>query len=816
MRDHRQFTMAMLMLSAAPVGLLAPGVARAQDAAATSAGQPEDAGAITVTARRRSETLTNVPLSISALSGDQLEKRSVRNVRDLANNTPGLTFTMGGTPSSSVLVVRGLSSSNFATSLNNEANVGFFIDGIYQTNRNAIDLLDVIDIGQISVAKGPQSALYGRSTFAGAIGISTSEAPRKPTYAISGTLGSDADRRISASVGGPIIDGILSGSIKGSYVTFGGTINNSDGAKLGGYTHQGLSGSLRFTPTDSLTFKLSGLLAEGDALQTGGFLVPYGEQNCGGTQPQTGARYIYCGEVKPRGSDVSGNIPASHSTIKQIALESRYENQAFSIVSTTGLTRSNFRAYFDYDVTRAGDVYGVCTVVGTNCPTVGGLATYGRTVTAQSTGGNQQNVKSFSQELRIQSPDRNRFQWLAGAFFFDSRADEGSYVAVDGSQLAANERLVLAVPALAASRTGPLANFANPGLSPDVINLQRLASFTKVSTKAYSLFGSLGYEIVPGLKVSAEGRYNIERKTNNNLLSFFAPGTGLQQDTFKSFTPRFTVEYKVTPDILLYANAAKGVRSGGFNGVTGVLPSESVYKEESNWTYEVGAKGEVLDRKLVFQLAAFQIDWSDVQVPSYSDNTAVVQSIIRNLGSLRARGFDASIDVRPVRGVSFGGSASYSDPKYGKNVYDPSQVTQCAGTTVCRYIDVPGRGLQPLVSGNRPPRSVGWQWNAHADLGGALSGDWSWSGRVDVNHTGPATVNALNLSTFGKRTLTNLRIGVETDVFNISLWATNLFDKSYVSTALTQPRNGYPSTLRTIEAYLGERRRAGVTVSAKF
>lgn len=246
-----KYTDSLLLLSAAPISLMSALPAAAQDSGSTTTPQASNSNEITVTARRCSETLTDVPLSSTALSRDGLEKRSSRNVRDLANDAPGLTFTMGGTPSCSVLVVRRLSSLNFATSLNNEAKVGIFIDGIHQTNRNAIDLLDVIDIGQISAAKGPQSALYGRSTFAGAAGISSQEAPRKPSCSITGTLGTDTDRRISVGAGGPIIDGILNGSIRGSYVTFGGTIKNSDGAKLGGCTHQGLSGSLHFTPDRS-------------------------------------------------------------------------------------------------------------------------------------------------------------------------------------------------------------------------------------------------------------------------------------------------------------------------------------------------------------------------------------------------------------------------------------------------------------------------------------------------------------------------------------------------------------------------------------
>jgi len=777
----------------------------------------EEYGEITVTARKRSETVNDIPISITAISADDIEKQSIRSIRDLANNTPGLSLTMGGTPSSTNLVVRGLASSNFNTSLNVENNVGVFIDGIYQTSRNTLDVLEVMDIGQITLAKGPQSALYGRSTFAGALGIATKEPTSTPSYSMSGTLGSDKDRRISGTISGPIVEGLLSGSLKATYVTFDGTVPNSEGDNLGGYTRQGLSGSLKLTPVEGLSFKATGLLAKSSAEMTGGYLIPYGQQNCGAINAATGARMLYCGEVKARKSaDMSGNIPNSEGLTKQVALESRYENDAFTVVAVTGLTRANFSAYFDYDATSAGDVYGVCTVVGASCPTVGGLASYNRTIVAQSVGANKTRVRTFNQELRVQSPDANRLQWLVGGLYFDSKVKEEALTGLGAPTLSANERLVQVLPAYAGTNTGPLAAFGNPAITPDEIDLIRLTNLTYMGTKTYSIFGGLSYKVIDSLKVSAEGRYNIDKKFNNSILSFYAPGTGLQEGTFKSFTPRFTIEFEPARDFLTYVNAAKGVRSGGFNGVAGILPTEANYEEESNWTYEVGVKGELLDRRLRFALAAYKVDWSNIQVPSYSENGAVIQTIIRNLGSLDAKGVDFDADFRANHNISFGGSLSYSQPKYGKGVYDPSQVTQCGGTATCNYVAVDGRGLQPSIAGNRAPRSVGWQWNLHSDVSGDLTADWKWTGRVDVNHVGKQYINAMNLSYYGRRTLANLRIGVQGPVFGVSAFVTNLFDKNYVSTALTQPRNAYPSTLRTVEAYMGEGRRGGVTVTAAF
>ncbi|MEY4270531.1 MAG: hypothetical protein RLZZ58_1747, partial [Pseudomonadota bacterium] len=122
----------------------------------------------------------------------------------------------------------------------------------------------------------------------------------------------------------------------------------------------------------------------------------------------------------------------------------------------------------------------------------------------------------------------------------------------------------------------------------------------------------------------------------------------------------------------------------------------------------------------------------------------------------------------------------------------------------------------PSIEGNRPARSVEWQWNVHATIDVPLGEKWTLSARADVNHTGPAWANIINTFSYGKRTLTSFRLAVQDDRFSVALWGNNIFDKAYAQNAISQPRGGLPFAFVVPEIYLGEGRRMGVTASVKF
>ncbi|MFV3126648.1 TonB-dependent receptor [Niveispirillum sp. KHB5.9] len=776
---------------------------------------------IIVTARKRKEDVQTVPIAIQALTADDLAERNISSLTDLGNNTPGITVSNMAGGAFNNVYVRGLAPANSSTDLNVEANVGIFIDGIYQTSRNTADILGVVDIAQLDVVKGPQSALYGRSTFAGAVGIVTARPGNDSKGTASVTVGNNKDYRGKVSLSKPIIEDKLAAHIAAAYSTYGGEFDNvSDPIdKLGGYEKRGVSGSLLFTPTENFTATLTGFASKSTMEMPGLSANPLSSHNCGGFNAQTQAYFLYCGKLPTdRPVDATAGIPDSTARARQAALELEYEFDAFSIVSVTGVTSSKNSAWGDSDLYGNGAAYGVCTV-GSTCGATTG--TYTRTINGNSVLVSGDHVVTKSQELRIQSPDDQRFQWLAGALFFKSNVEARAEAGTSALGLAPNERLVQILPGMAAG-TGPLATLSNLSLVPDSNASVKLSSLNYRQNVTKSVFGSLGYEIIDDLRVSAEGRYNIDRKTDHCIITFFGaygpcPGAQPLSAEFKSFTPRFTADYKVTEDVFLFASAAKGVRSGGFNAVGGLAANELTFEEEENWTYEAGVKSWLFDRRLMLNASVYKVDWTNLQISTFSSNPVVTQAIITNVGGMKTNGFEVQTEFKATDIVSVGGSVTYSDPKYGNGAYDPAYSLQCGNpSTVCELVTVPGRGSQASIEGHRPARSVKLQYNLHATADVPVSADWTLSGRVDVNYVGPTYTNSLNVTSFGERTLTNLRLSLDSEDYSIAAWVTNLTDENYNANVLQQPRNYSIGTQRIMEIYHGEGRRLGVTATARF
>jgi iron complex outermembrane receptor protein len=839
---------------------LTPGSAAAQTATAAAA-ESANAEEIIVTARKRAEDIQTVPVSIVAYSEKDLAARNIANFADLGNGTPGVAITSiaGGTVQS--IYLRGLAPANTANDLNVEANVGVFIDGIYQTSRNTLDFISVLDIGQIEIAKGPQSALYGRSTFAGALGITTKRPSSTLEGNISATVGEDEDFRVRATIAGPLTDKI-SARLAAGYLSYDGWAKNAANPddNLGGTEKYAVSAAIELLATDNFTARVQGFYTHSKTEMTPVTVMPISQFNCGTTSVAAvtaGIRQLYCGALTAsKVSDISPNLPDTVAKTHQISADLEWDLGFARLVSVTGWTGATNRAHNDYDGTSAGVQFGVCTG-GAACL---GVPAYSRLARANLVSISAERVETFNQEFRIQSADDSKLSWLLGMNYFNSRIPlAAGGLATDRAGLAANERFVaisqLGTPP--STGTGAYEFTANPFIVDDSNVNQVSSSWSRASTKTKSVFGALGYDF-GSIRINAEGRYNEDDKRaqvfsvsnptsqpgiNQVIVGTTIPSPGtfpvtgaVFERTFKSFTPRFTVDWQATESLFLYGSAAKGVRSGGFNtanavSATGILASEVAYDEETNWTYEAGFKSRWFDNRLTLNATVFHTDWKDAQVSGFTDNPTAVNPvrIVRNVGNIKATGFEVQSDLQFTDMFGIGGSLTFSDPKFQAGVYDGGTVGQCVigtGTTAtaaqgCPPVTVITTGsgavrAVPSLEGLRPQRSVQTQWNLHATANVPLSGDWKATGRVDVNYTGEAFSNLINTIGFGQRTLTNFRVGVDNGKFNVAVWANNVFDVTYAQNSINQPRAGIPFAFVIPEIYLGEGRRMGVTAGYRF
>lgn len=842
--------------------MFAPLPAFAQSGA--PAAEEADSGEIIVTARKRDEDIQTVPITITAYTAEDLAERNISNIADLGNSTPGLAITSitGGTVLG--IYLRGLAPANTANDLNVDANVGVFIDGMYQTSRNTLDIISVLDVGQIEVVKGPQSALYGRSTFAGALNILTKRPSQEFEGSVSATVGQDEDYRIRGTVGGPITD-FLSFRVAGGYLTYDGYGTNlaDRDDNLGGTEKYAASAALELRASENLTMRLSGFISHSETELSPTTLLPLSAFNCGTTNASAvaaGLRQLYCGPlpVSPL-SSLTPNAPDTVAKNRQFTFDVELDLGFGTFISTTGSTHSTNSTYNDYDGTAAGTLVGVCTV-----PASCFAGAYTRLTTVNALSISRERVNTFSQEFRLQSNGDSDFSWLFGVNAFHSRVPlaAGGIGVSPTMPLAPTER-VIAVTQIA---TPPAAGFgayeftANPFLVADSTVTQLSSSYSDSRTNSRSVFGALGYKF-GNLRVNAEGRYNVDRKraqvfsvaanpaaapgvnqeikgTKIPLQTAFPNAGVIYRRKFTSFAPRFTLDWQATPDILVYASAAKGVRNGGFNtvnpatgGTNGILPSEAAYDEETNWTYEAGFKSKLFDDRLLLNASAFHIDWSNAQVSGFTQNPAAttVNRIVLNIGDIKSTGFEVLADLKLTDMFSIGGNFSYSDPKFQAGSYDGGQVAQCVIGVGAAATAAPGcppvivvtrangtTAAVPSLEGRRPQRSVKTQWNVHAQANVPISDDWTAKARVDVNYTGPAFNNLINTQFFGKRTLTNLRIGLENENYSLAFFANNVFNRKYTQNAINQPRIGAPFAFSVPEIYFGETRRMGVTATAKF
>lgn len=300
----------------------------------------DDLPEVIVTARKVQERLVDVPMAITALSAEDIEEKGIRNLEDVAANTPGLTFSNLQGEQLPAPVIRGVA----PISIFGENNVGIFIDGIFVSGRSGLNF-NQIDMERIEVIKGPQAALYGRNSFSGAINYVTV----KPTDDFEGktevTVGNDGKFRAAVAVGGPLIEGTLKGRVAVSYDKYDGAYDNQyvgigQGADIGGFDYQTAHGSLVWTPNDFFKADLSLYVSRDDIANTPQHPVAANCEDRRVVNPMLSSRLQnYCGTFEPVGRDGVIVIPQAlgeDRKLNRANLSLSWDLDAGTITSLTG------------------------------------------------------------------------------------------------------------------------------------------------------------------------------------------------------------------------------------------------------------------------------------------------------------------------------------------------------------------------------------------------------------------------------------------------------------------------------------------------
>ncbi len=772
---------------------------------------------IVVTARRQEENFFDVPLAVDVVKADAIGAGAVDDLQTLAAKIPGLSFEAIWGGANSFPILRGQNQPSVAGD-----SVGMFVDGVYQANRDAIDV-EPLDLVRIEVVKGPQSALFGHSSFAGLIHY----IPAQPTETVYlgavADIGTDNLYGIRGTASGPVST-LFKARVAASWKSAEGTYEDAaePGRHLGNVERFALAATIATRDgSGPLSARLAARYGDNRSNQPPFFTVDYHQFNCGGRDAASGVWSYYCGKV-PVASPVpvSSGLPESRTRTGQVALHLALDLGAAELRSDSNVYRAESDAIRDFDGGESGDLYGVCTS-GVNCTGIGSLVIpVTRLQLANIVNRRSLSSREITQELRLQSTGDSRFAWLIGGIAFWNRLHSQLAFGAERGALAGSERfssLVLANP----RRVGSPAAINN-ALAFDPNASQTVQNEAVDERRTLALFATADYRLREDLRLRGEVRGSWERLVLDSRRSNFAPGfgTSLGARNFHDITPRFSLDWQPAKGWLVFASYARGSRSGGINPVPNLLPEEQTYAPETNWTTEIGMKyaGSGLFRSIY--ATAYDIDWRNTQILGLSITPGITALITRNTQGVHTQGIEIGAELAPARWLSLDFTYSHTDPRFKTGSEDPGSNAFCglsATNVVSSFCTIrqssinPGQ-LVPNISGNRLLRAAKTSWTGGitiAPLAQALRGARLW---VGISYQGNVYERAINGLYYGERTLVDARLTVPLGSFSLELWGTNLADESYVRSAAGRQPQFYIGIPRPTDLILGEGRRIGLTL----
>jgi iron complex outermembrane recepter protein len=761
---------------------------------------------IVVTARKRSENLLDVPVAVSAVSSSEIAATGVKNIAEIANFTPGLTSQgqgAGGLPDRSAnrLVFRGLSTS-FGS---------IFINGAPYTANNSPD---VTDLERFEVLTGPQSVYFGRSTFSGAVNFVTKTPSNDYEAQASAEAGTDNFYELRGSVEGPLISDVLTARVSVRHYEFGGQYRSAvNKLPLGQQRTDNVAITLAARPAPNLNMSLFYTFSQDEdshpataKLQNFG-TTPLLNCNLGGTSP------YFCGKL-PGLSGIGAAQYGDNIVVNDLIRGAFVNNTVLNIAGFDlgpsldhfGLKRDihhvNARVDFEtgggWQLSALGSytntaLTNIRALIGTDTsnipnPFIAPATAARQPQFIQLAGLAKRETNDLFGELRVSSPQNRRIRATAGA----------SYFKVYGP----------ATVGYLITNIGPLPSSFDGG--------------TDSGVKTPAVFGGLYFDLTDSLTISGEARYQWDKISQQAV--FPVPGPLLEK-TFKSFSPRVTLDYKLADDHLLYATFSRGFKPGGFNAVLPTLSPllssqvptgfNTFYEEEQLDNYEIGHKAKWISNKLRTTLAVYYLQLTNGQVTTpvfLPGPPATPVNLVNNVGKVNLWGAEFNGDLFVNNNLTISGSIDYNDNTIKRSVFPDGVFIQ--GTT-----DVSGNKLDH-VSKLRLSLSPVISFDGPLGSKTTLRFDWLYRSKWFIDNSNSAYV--------GGRHLVNSRLSFDVgDKFTFELFVKNLLNDDTLSEALRAPDTLYSATppqltpvitptSNTIYLGLPEKRRGGVKVTLRF
>lgn len=685
-----------LHIAASVLALVSPGTALAQDTAQPAEQGATELDAIVVTARRREESLIDVPVAVSALSAQALEDAHVTDVTQIAQMTPQLLIAPASGGGGGTISIRGVGSSYLDPGI--EQSVGVLVDNV-SVGRGRFIMASQFDLQQVEVLKGPQALFFGKNSPAGVISI-TSASPTRDFSAMAraGYEFEAEEKFVEAFVSGPISENLLL-RVAGKFSDLNGWLKNVapgganpiypfpiPGPSTGDApAYESYSGraTLRWEPSSDFdaTFKVSGNHLSGngdDAIE--GFCAPpalargqLSTTNLATFQqvfdPNSDCRLD---KVRAQGAlppQVLNNWPGArdgrsynrlNTYIGSLVLNYRWDD--ITLTSVSGYTKLKGRNLGFYDLTSYASVASYLV----------------------------ENTRTWSQELRLASDFDGPLNFVFGGFFEDAKRF---------------------------NTFQPILGFV--GFDP--ANGNSAYTFENRwdnSGNTYAAFAQLRYSVLDNLELAGGARYTHEKKEiagRNLYLNLLGQAFGLlpvgqtvQQDlSFSNWSPEVTLSYKPQDNLMTYVAYKTGFKSGGISTpatistIYGADPSLLSFAPEKSEGFEAGIKGELAGRSIRFDLIAYRYTFDDLQLTSFEPT--LIAYFIKNAGKSRTTGVEGSIAWQASPELGLHASGSYNRARY---ISFPN--AQChlkiVGTPAC------ANGFYDR-SGQRLPRAPKWTFN---------------------------------------------------------------------------------------------------------
>ena len=697
--------------------------AQAQTAGAEGAGPQREE--LVITARRREENLNEVPVAIAAFTADDIAKRNIESLVDVAKYTAGFSFENFAGGQTPAPIIRGLTQN---TLTDRNQNVGTFVNGVHIQQQGNIDF-NLLPIERIEVLRGPQNSQYGRSSFAGAINYVPIQPDTQELNAdVQLTAGTDERLEARANVNFPIIEDMLALQVYGAITeydgawknnfsagdtgipvtdaSFGQSFDGTDG-NLGGWDNEAFQLQLRFEPSDNLTIDLSHYDSEVNNEQSAiQFVRPqsvsvYGlerETNCNPSNA-TGLFRFYCGELDLSPGSITVDPRSVGLTAETELTTFRLDWDITEDVNFTYLggwndLKSNG---FSHSSNPPNPEFEGCGFFAGGTPPCGP----GLTGVLFVTGPTEQDARSHEFRLSGQGLGSwtDAVRWTAG--FYTSEVEDGTFI-----NSVEQRRSVIEDP------TG------------QIVVLPFAVAEARFKDETEAFFGNISYDFSDIYTLDVEARYSVETRSSSS--------SGLPAENFYSFTPRVNLKAQLNEDTMVYGSVAKGSKAGGFN-TPSADPGFETFDEETNITYELGAKQTLLDGSLQLNSALFYVDWSDLQLPTAdlipSNPPATDANFISNLSGAESYGIEleGAYFIGDHWTVNF--AASYTETEFDSDALDFGIGAQCADSSdpVCESVTVGAANASP-IGGNELPRQPPLQLAAGLEYAGNF-GNWSYFAR---------------------------------------------------------------------------------------